>query len=148
MLMTVHAIIGAALGSLAGSSLPAAVAGFASHAALDLLPHNDAIVSSKYANGAIDLGATASLSALLIARYGARSPEVAGALAAVAPDLENGLSMLGVISSESMLYPTHRKRSRGGIGHGRTSRSRRGQALTLVVGMLALLLCERACSRR
>lgn len=49
-------------------------------------------------------------------RFGTDSPQVAGALGGIAPDLEHGLSRCGIIREEQKVFPTH---GRCLIPHGR-----------------------------
>jgi hypothetical protein len=82
MVSVVHALAGAALGSMTGSRAGAAALGIAAHAVCDTIPHRDLSVPVEIALAAAALGAI-GLAA------GCRSPQFWGAVGGVAPDLEN-----------------------------------------------------------
>lgn len=104
MIAAVHAAVGAALGRLTGRRESAFAVGVASHLLCDLLPHKDFEPPVEAALLALALGAIA-------AANGLDSPEVAGACGAVAPDLENAASRVGLIPETAMVFPTHRGES-------------------------------------
>lgn len=103
MFETTHALAGAALGSLAGGPAGAFLAGFASHALLDAIPHWDyRTVPAAVADvvvGAVVVGAVASraVDPVLV---------VAGSAGAVLPDVEVALKALGRWPWR-LLYPSH-----------------------------------------
>lgn len=99
MTCATHAIIGATLGRLAGHRGAAFVAGVASHVVADLLPHRDYDVPREAALLAAAL-------AVVAARHGVGSPAWYGALGAVAPDLENALSIVTGLEPR-LRFPTH-----------------------------------------
>lgn len=122
-----HASTGAALGALFRSPAAAFAAGLASHLAADVVPHRDVTPRWEIALGAATL-------ALIGIRHGLGSPEFWGALGGVAPDLEHGLALAGLMSSENEIFPTH---SAGGRLHGPDSGERISQILISAVGLLA-----------
>jgi hypothetical protein len=108
MMAWVHATIGAAVGAAAAENKAAFVAGAVSHGFADLVPHRDY-------NLAVELPLLTVTIGYLVLRYGYKSPQVAGAAGGVAPDIENGLELLGAIHGSA--FPTHTKKS-WFIGHG------------------------------
>ena len=125
MYSVTHMIIGAALGSRAPSVPSAAALGLFSHAVLDMIPHSD---YDDVASGLADVGAvTASLLAARGAGLDART--LAGAVAAVLPDIEVGLRYLGLWPFRA-LFPTHS----GQLPHGKTST---GKGILIQAGMVA-----------
>jgi hypothetical protein len=82
MICGVHALVGAALGSLTRHRATAAGLGVAAHAVCDLIPHRDLSVPTEVALLAAALGGVG-------ATCGVRSTEFAGALGGALPDLEN-----------------------------------------------------------
>ena len=101
MICAVHAVVGAALGKLIGKRGGAFVSGVASHLLCDLLPHKDFDPKTEAPLLAGTLG-------VLAFRCGVKSPEFIGACGAVAPDLENAASVVGLIPRDKMRFPTHR----------------------------------------
>lgn len=96
----VHALLGSALGRLTGSRAGAFGVGVLSHALGDVIPHREAPLP-------VDAALTAAALAVLAGRYGADSPELAGALGGIAPDLEHVPSLLGLKGEEGKIFPTH-----------------------------------------
>jgi hypothetical protein len=105
LICAVHAAVGAAVGKLAGSRRGALAAGVATHLLGDLLPHKDFDPKVEAPLLAATLG-------VLAWRCGVTSPEFAGALGGVAPDIENAAGITGLIPRDAMRFPTH-------IGDGR-----------------------------
>lgn len=100
MMMTTHALLGAALGRLTRHRPLAFLLGVASHAAGDVLPHREQPLS-------LDAPLAAATLLLLGRRYGWNSPEAWGAAGGIAPDGEHVPSALGRQSDEEELFPTH-----------------------------------------
>ncbi len=90
MIASVHALVGATIGRLCGSHAAALAAGIVSHAACDVVPHKD--LSLK-----VEAPLLAATMTLLAWRCGIKSPELAGAVGAVLPDVENGAWMIGLM---------------------------------------------------
>ncbi len=134
MMAWVHATVGAALGSQARNSPLAYAAGAASHLVCDLFPHRDFEMPVEMPLLAIALG-------LIAWRYGARSPQMAGALGAISPDFENGFMRLGL--TKGMLYPTHTARW-WFVGHGRAIRSPLNQIVLAALCIAALEMSRRS----
>jgi hypothetical protein len=106
---TTHVMTGASVGYLIGRPVPAAIAGFAGHLALDTFPHNDPESDVPYvvdsAAGAVILIAIATSR-----RIRAADPHHAalwGAIGAGVPDLELLAKLVTVVHQEDYLYPTH-----------------------------------------
>lgn len=129
MIAAVHALVGATIGKIAGEPKGAIMAGFGSHLICDMLPHKDFPIE-------IEVPLLAATMGMLIWQCGITSPEVIGACAAVAPDIENGAQMVGLIPPEAMRYPSHLGR------HGRKTESVLPQAI-LAGACLAFLLYKR-----
>lgn len=100
MMMTTHALFGAALGRLAGNRPAAFLLGVASHALGDVLPHNEFPLKT-------DAPIAAATLALLCLRYGLTSAELAGALGGIAPDTEHVPTFLGWSGEQQERFPTH-----------------------------------------
>lgn len=100
MICAVHALVGAAVGKIAGSRGKAFAAGVATHLIGDLLPHKDL---------APKVEAPLLLFTLLILlwRHGLFSPEFWGSMGGVAPDVENAAQIAGIIPRSAMRFPTH-----------------------------------------
>jgi len=130
----VHASVGALLGGLSGSRGKAFTAGALSHGVCDLVPHRDFDLPEEVP---MLLGVLLGIAA----RFGVFSPEMIGAVGAVAPDVENGLERLGIV--KEMFYPTHTSR-RWYVGHGRPIRSPWSQVVLAAVCLIAAhLLAKR-----
>lgn len=100
MMGAVHALVGAAVGRLVGTPAKAFAAGVITHAVGDVLPHRDQRLKVEASLLAATLG-------FLLLRCGARSPEVAGAVGAILPDVENAAWMTGRMSQDRVIFPTH-----------------------------------------
>ena len=137
MIVAVHAFTGAALSRLCRTSGQAFALGFASHLVADAMPHRDFDVSLE---GALALAALACIGLA----HGTSSREFAGALGAVAPDLENAVAQALHLPDEKLLLPTHNRY------HGEKVDNVAGQvALALgCIAILALPACEQSKSRR
>lgn len=131
MICSVHACVGAALGRLIGRQDGALAAGAASHLIGDLLPHKDFAPRVEAPLLAVTMG-------FLLWRFGGRSPEFLGAAGAVAPDIENAASRVGLIKPDAMRFPTHL----GDDRHGPKVNSALPQGI-LAAACLAFLLWPR-----
>lgn len=100
MMGAVHAGIGAAVGSLCKTKTGAFLAGVASHVIADILPHTDY-------PPVIEAPLVAASLAGIAAWRGVDSPEFWGALGGVAPDVEHGLLVTGLIREDQEVFPTH-----------------------------------------
>lgn len=100
MICAVHAVVGATVGTLAGSRTGAFASGVATHLLGDLLPHKDFDPKVEAPLLAATLG-------LLAWRCGLTSPAIAGAAGAVLPDVENAAWMTGIIPQSAVRFPTH-----------------------------------------
>jgi hypothetical protein len=100
VICAVHALVGAAVGRAAGSRTPALAAGVATHLLGDLLPHRDF-------DPKVEAPLLAGTLALLALRCGVNSPEMAGAVGGVLPDVENAAQIVGLIPKASVRFPTH-----------------------------------------
>ena len=109
MMAWVHASIGAALGSEMKTRRSSFAAGVVSHLLADLVPHRDYEMPVEVPLVLVALGYIAY-------RHGIKSREMAGALGAISPDIENGLARLNVVPET--WFPTHTGRP-WFIGHGR-----------------------------
>jgi hypothetical protein len=130
MIGAVHACIGAALGTLFKRKSTAFTAGLVSHAVADALPHHD--YPPK-----IEVPLMAATMLLIGKLKGFDSPEFWGALGAIAPDAEHGLSAIGVGSFERELFPTHLGNAKL---HGPCSDERISQAIVAAASALTLAL--------
>lgn len=100
MIQLAHLATGALAGRHAAGTLDALVAGLATHAAMDVIPHGEVHDDQfEFVSGAAGVLAIA-------ARHGWRSPVTMGALGAVLPDLEHLPKLFGV--HVPPLFPTHR----------------------------------------
>ena len=120
MIVAVHAFTGAALSRLCRTPWQAFALGFASHLVADAMPHRDLDVPTE---GAL---AAAALGCIGLA-HGLDSREFAGALGAVAPDVENVVARALGIPDEKLLLPTHNRYH--------------GAKVDNVAGQIALALC-------
>jgi hypothetical protein len=126
LIAAVHALVGAAIGKIAGEPKGALMAGFGSHLICDLLPHRDFPLK-------VEAPLLAATMGVLAWQCGVDSPEFIGACAAVAPDVENGAHMIGLIPPEGMRYPSHMGR------HGRRTESFVPQAVLAGVCLAFIL---------
>jgi hypothetical protein len=117
-----HASMGAALGALIKKPALAFAAGMLSHIIADSVPHKDLTVKQEVAAMGITIG-------YIAVRHGLKSPEFCGALGAICPDFEHGLTELGIIPKKRESFPTHIS---DGKYHGRESKERISQALTFI----------------
>jgi hypothetical protein len=132
MMVSVHAAVGAALGSILGRRA-ALLGGVVSHVICDLLPHRDYDIE-------VEAPLAAVVFAYLAKRYGVDSPQFIGAVGAVLPDFENGLRVLGIIHHDSMVFPTHNEKRPWFLGHGERLESPLSQA---VLAAVALAIADR-----
>ncbi len=127
----IHALVGAALGSLVRDRPKAFLVGVAAHLPTDLLPHFHLSDAGEV------LTAVASL-AFIRMRYGRNSPEFAGALGALLPDLEVVANRLHLLPEKSQIFPTHRGHHGGRQNHPATE-------LLLALGSLVILESRQQC---
>lgn len=132
MICAVHALVGAAVGKGCGRKRSAFAVGVVTHLVGDLLPHKDF-------DPKVEAPLLAATLAFLAWRCGVRSPEFAGALGAVAPDVENALGIARIIPREFMRFPTHLENGRY---HGPKTQSALPQGL-LAAACLAFVLLAR-----
>ncbi|MBK8166306.1 MAG: hypothetical protein IPK64_10140 [bacterium] len=109
MCLFTHFAAGALAGGLTGSVGLGALAGLASHAVLDMLPHYD------HPDWRLELGGGLAALAVLLGMPFASWAAVVGGIAGMLPDLENLFQKLGKLSREQFVYPTHT----GLLKHGR-----------------------------
>jgi len=110
MCLFTHFAAGALAGGLTGNPWLGLVAGAASHAVLDAIPHYD------HPDWRVELSAgVASLILLLLMPF-ASLPAILGGLAGMLPDLENLFQKLGKMRRDQFIFPSHT----GLIPHGRT----------------------------
>ncbi len=110
MCLFTHFAAGALAGGATGNVYLGAVAGLASHAVLDVIPHYD------HPDWRIELtGGILSLLLLLLMPF-ASWPAVVGGLFGMVPDLENLFQKLGRMRRDQFVFPTHT----GLLPHGRT----------------------------
>lgn len=130
MLGAVHACIGAGAGSFTESKLLAFGAGMASHTIADALPHHDL---------APELEVPLLLATLAGIAYwkGLDSTEFWGAVGGVAPDLEHGLVVTGLLDADKEIFPSH---AQGGKWHGDESRTERWSQALLAAACLAMVV--------
>lgn len=129
MICAVHAAVGAAVGRLTGKRLGSFASGVATHLIGDLLPHRDFDPKVE----APLLAATLGVIAL---RCGVTSPEMAGAVGAIAPDFENAAGLTGLIPKSAMRFPTH---VGDGKYHGPKTRSAWPQGVLALICLLFVL---------
>lgn len=101
MMGSVHACIGAGVGSFFESRAAAFAAGVASHAVSDACPHRD--LDNPIAEAVLAAGVLIGIGCW----KGAGSPEFWGAIGGLAPDLEHGLVIAGLMDKEREVFPTH-----------------------------------------
>jgi len=130
MCLFTHFAAGALAGGVTGNVYAGAVAGLASHAVLDVIPHYD------HPDWRLELaGGVLSLILLLLMPF-ASWPAVIGGLFGMAPDLENLFQKLGRMSRKSFIFPTHT----GLLPHGRELGPRTlGWQVAIFVGCFVLL---------
>lgn len=109
MCLFTHFAAGALAGGLTGSVGLGALAGLASHAVLDMLPHYD------HPDWRLELGGGLAALALLLVMPFASWAAVIGGIAGMLPDLENLFQKLGKLRRDQFVYPTHT----GLLKHGR-----------------------------
>jgi hypothetical protein len=102
VICAVHALVGAAVGKIAGKRPGAFAGGVATHLIGDLLPHKDF-------DPKIEAPLLAATLGVLAWRCGVTSPEFVGALGGITPDLENAATRVGLIPADAMQFPTHRQ---------------------------------------
>jgi hypothetical protein len=100
MMSGIHAILGAAVGSLSRRRGVAFLAGVGTHVVGDLLPHKDF-------GAAVEVPLLAAALWWVGARRGWASPAFWGAVGGAAPDIENALEYLGLRDGQRV-FPTHR----------------------------------------
>lgn len=109
MCLFTHFAAGALAGGLTGNVYIGAVAGLASHAVLDAIPHYD------HPDWRIELaGGVASLILLLLLPFGGAAA-IVGGICGMIPDLENLFQKLGWMGRDRMVFPSHT----GLVPHGR-----------------------------
>jgi len=124
----VHACIGACVGSFFKNKGSALAAGVVSHAVADVIPHKDfdPVIEAPL------------LVATLwgIAKWrGVDSPEFCGAIGAISPDIEHGLGIVGLITNEQKVFPTHVS---DGILHGPESDERWSQLIIATASLITV----------
>lgn len=129
----VHVCVGAGVGALCRTRALSAALGTLSHAVCDIIPHSEAPLK-------LDLVLMAAVLGGLAGRFGLRSKEIAGAVAAVLPDAEHALVHFGAMPRSARVFPTHNR----ALPHGRSDEWLSQAA----VGIAALLVAELAGRRR
>ncbi len=109
MCLFTHFAAGALVGGLVGHPVAGAVAGIASHAVLDMIPHYD------HPDWRLELLGGAGALVLMLAMPFSSLAAVLGGLGGMLPDLENLFQKLGWYSRRRFLFPTHN----GILPHGR-----------------------------
>jgi hypothetical protein len=99
MMMATHALIGATLGRFIRNRPAAFLAGVLSHGIADVIPHKEFHLKT-------DAPVAALAFAFIAWKYGADSPEMAGALGGVIPDAEHVPAVFGA-GHEHEIFPTH-----------------------------------------
>ncbi|MCE5315340.1 MAG: hypothetical protein ABFD49_06570 [Armatimonadota bacterium] len=125
----VHALIGAAIGSLMKNKAGAFAAGVVSHAVADVLPHRDC-------SPAVEAPLMAAAVAMIAKWRGIDSPEFWGALGAIAPDAEHALLISGLIDADHEIFPTH---IHDGKYHGPDSGERLSQVLIAAAACVVVM---------
>ncbi len=126
MCLFTHFAAGALAGGLTGNIWLGAVAGIASHALLDAIPHYD------HPDWRLELfGGMISLFLLLLMPF-STAPAVVGGIFGMVPDLENLFQKLGKMRRDQFIFPSHT----GLVPHGRTLGPR-----TLVWQLAIFLFC-------
>jgi len=109
MCLFTHFAAGALAGGVTGNVYVGAVAGLASHAVLDAIPHYD------YPDWRVELsGGVASLVLLLLLPFGGGAA-IVGGIFGMLPDLENLFQKLGWMGRDRFVFPSHT----GLVPHGR-----------------------------
>ncbi|MFQ3548329.1 MAG: hypothetical protein SNJ70_01085 [Armatimonadota bacterium] len=126
----VHALVGAALGSLFENKSSAFLTGVISHAICDVIPHKD--LSAK-----AEVALMACVMTILERWKGLDSTEFWGALGAISPDIEHGLSLIGILPEDLKLFPTHIE---NGKYHGKKSDEQVSQLIIVFVCLFILLI--------
>ena len=132
MIGAVHVGVGAATGSLLPSKLSAFLAGIASHILTDAAPHRDYDPRIEVPLIVASLAATGGW-------RGFGSTEFWGALGAIAPDVEHGLVIAGIIEPQDEVFPTH---AHNGKLHGPETRERWSQLLVVIASVAAIALAQ------
>lgn len=134
MCLFTHFAAGALAGGLTGSPGWGVLAGLASHAVLDVLPHYD------HPDWRLELGGGLAALALLLFMPFVSGAAVLGGIAGMLPDLENLFQKLGKLRREQFIYPTHT----GLLKHGRPlgPRNLAVQAVIFVACFVALGLAR------
>jgi len=109
MCIFTHFAAGALAGGLTGNVYLGAVAGLASHAVLDVIPHYD------HPDWRLEMGGGVASLLLLLMMPFVSWPAVVGGIFGMVPDLENLLQKLGKMRRDQFIYPTHT----GLLPHGR-----------------------------
>ena len=133
MMVSVHAVVGAGVGTAAGRPSTALAAGVVSHLLCDLMPHRDYDIT-------VEAPLALAMFLYLAVRYGMRSPQFWGAVGAVLPDAENALVIAGAFPQNRTVFPTHNEDAPWFLGHGRKVRSPLPQ---VALAGLALWLTEK-----
>lgn len=136
MMAAVHALMGAALGGASGSRLAAVPLGVISHVLGDLTPHREV-------TGKLDIVLTGLALLYIARRFGASSPQMAGALSGMLPDSEHGLVRAGIIQRQQRIIPTHNKK----LPHP-SSPSYLSQVYMGVASLACLEFSEKCCTHR
>jgi hypothetical protein len=133
MMVSVHALLGAALSRLCRGPRQAFLLGLASHLVADLTPHRDLDIVRE---GILLAGALGAIGLV----HGARSREFAGALGGLLPDTESAVAVLLDLPDETLVLPNH------SLCHGPLRGDMRGQTLLAAacLAVLALPSCEPA----
>ena len=101
MICAVHALLGAAIGSVIEDKGLAFLAGMVSHIPADLAPHRDYSL-------AVEVPMVIGALAVIGVARGWKSPTFLGALGAALPDLENAFESHGESNENRTIFPTHR----------------------------------------
>ncbi|MBE0564883.1 MAG: hypothetical protein IH621_02930, partial [Krumholzibacteria bacterium] len=109
MCLFTHFAAGALAGGATGNVWVGAVAGLASHAVLDMIPHWD------HPDWRVELGAGLASLVLLLMMPFATAPAIVGGIMGMVPDLENLFQKVGWMSRGRFVFPTHT----GLLRHGR-----------------------------
>jgi hypothetical protein len=141
---TTHVIAGAATGYLIGHPVPAALAGFAGHMALDIAPHYDPDSDLGYV---VDSAAGCAVLACIACSRRIRGADtnraaLFGAIGSALPDLELLRKLFSDIESEQYMFPAHD----GTLPHHQTHAA--GSTVLQVVLVAVLLALTRRKARR